>query len=297
MRDARACAGVVLYKPDRTLLAKQAEGLRGRVLFVFANGPVDAAVVTALAPADVRLICSKENVGLGQGLNAVTNAAVQEGFSHIMLLDQDSEPELDLLDRLTTRSLELEERGEKVAILAPRLVPPSEGFYKPIRYEWRRSLRGGALAAVDFAPTSGSLVNLAAYAEVGPFRDDFFIAGIDVEWGFRAWGRGWGSYLATDLEMPHRWGEAVSANELGKPQILRHSKLRNYYYARNVIATARLAHVPLRWRTRSCFALAAQIVVLAVQGTSGSLKPVWAGLVDGLRGRLGSAPAISTEPP
>lgn len=131
-REAPACAGVVLYNPDPALLARQAEGLRGQVLFVFANGPIDSDVLTALAPADVCLIRSEENVGLRQGLNAITDAALREGFSHILLLDQDSEPPPDLLDRLTTRCIALEQ-GEKVAVLAPRFVPPSEGFYKPVR--------------------------------------------------------------------------------------------------------------------------------------------------------------------
>ncbi len=291
MRGARACAGVVLYQPDAALLARQAEGLHGHTLFVFANGPVEARALAALAPTQLRLISSAENVGLGQGLNAVMRAAAAEGFSHVMLLDQDSEPPVGLLNALTERCLALEERGKKVAVLAPRLVPPQEGFYKPIRYEWRGSTRADGLAPLEFAPTSGSLVSLAAFAAAGPFRDDFFIAGLDVEWGFRAWAHGWGSYLASDLAMPHRWGEAVSEQELGKPQILRHAPLRNYYYVRNVIATARLPHVPLRWRLRSCAGLAAQIGLLALKGPPGALRPVRAGLVDGIRGRLGPAPA------
>ena len=288
-REARACAGVVLYKPDPALLARQAEGLRGRTLFAFVNGPVEARALAALAATDLHLIESDENAGLGRGLNAVTEAAVDEGFSHIMLLDQDSEPPAGLLDRLAVRSVALEHE-EKIAVLAPLLVPPVEGSYKPIRYERRALARRDGLTALDFAPTSGSLLNLKAYAAVGPFRDDFFIAGIDVEWGFRAWARGWASYLATDLAMPHRWGEAVSEEELGKAQILRHAPIRNYYYVRNVIATARLAHVPLRWRLRSCAALAAQVGLLALKGPPGSLGPVGAGLADGLRGRLGAAP-------
>lgn len=289
MRGARACAGVVLYRPDKGLLARQAEGLRGLRLFAFANGPVDAEALAALAPTDLHLIESEENVGLGRGLNVVMETAASEGFTHVMLLDQDSEPPPDLLDRLTARSLALEQH-EKIAVLAPLLVPPKEGFYKPIRYERRGAVRADGLSALDFAPTSGSLINLAAYPMVGPFRDDFFIGGIDVEWGFRAWNRGWGSYLATDLVMPHRWGEAVSEEELGKPQILRHSNLRNYYYARNVIATARLAHVPWCWRFKSSVALAAQFGILAMKGRSGSVKPACAGLLDGLWRRLGPAP-------
>lgn len=290
-RGARACAAVVLYRPELDLLARQAESLRGRTLFAFVNGPVEADILAALAPTDVRLIPSTENVGLGRGLNGVMEAAAHDGFSHVLLLDQDSEPPAALLDALTARCLALEERDEQVAVLCPRLVPPRDGFYKPIRYEWRGKPRADGLAALDFAPTSGSLVSVAAYAAIGPFRDDFFIAGLDVEWGFRAWARGWGSYLAPDLAMPHRWGEAVSEEELGKPQILRHTPIRNYYYVRNVIATARLAHVPLRWRIRSCAGLAAQIGLLALKGSPGSLKPVHAGLADGLRGRLGPAPA------
>ncbi len=70
-REAQACAGVVLYKPDPALLARQAEGLRGRTLFPFANGPFEAQALAALAPTDLRLIRSEENVGMGQGRNAV----------------------------------------------------------------------------------------------------------------------------------------------------------------------------------------------------------------------------------
>ncbi len=290
-RGGRACAAVVLYHPDTVLLAHQAEGLRGCALFAFANGPVDSDAIAALAPTDLRLISSPENVGLGRGLNAVMEAAAEQGFTHVMLLDQDSEPPAGILETLTERSLALERQGNMIAVLAPRLVPPQEGLYKQIRYEWRGKAGPGGFAAVDFAPTSGSLVSVAAYQAIGPFRDDFFIAGIDVEWGFRAWDRGWGSYVATDLEVPHRWGESVGQGELGKPQILRHTPIRNYYYARNVIATARLRHVPLGWRIKSCAGLVAQISLLALKGPPRSLYPVRAGIIDGFRGRLGPAPA------
>ncbi len=290
-QDRRSCAGVVLYGADAALLARQAEGLKGRTLFAFANGPVEPEVLQALAPTDLRLITSPDNVGLGRGLNQVVETAARQGFTHVMLLDQDSEPPPGLLEELAERFFALERKGDRIAVLAPRLVPPDQGFYKPIRYEWRSHTQGATVAAVDFAPTSGSIISTAAFAEIGPFREDFFIAGIDVEWGFRAWQRGWSSLIATDLAMAHRWGEAVSEDELGKAQILRHSPIRNYYYARNVVAVACLRHVPLRWRIRSCASLAAQIALLALKGHPGSLSPVRAGLRDGLRGRLGPAPS------
>lgn len=289
-QGVRACAAVVLYRPDPVLLSRLVEGLRGTRLFAFSNGELEADASRALAGADLCLITSSSNVGLGCGLNRVMDAALHEGFTHVLLLDQDSEPTSGLLAALAGRMRELERTGERIAVLAPDLVPPDEGFYKPIRYEWRGAPRSEGLAAVDFAPTSGSLVSAAAFRDIGAFRADFFIAGIDVEWGFRAWSKGWSSLVATTLPMPHRWGEAVSEGELGKPQILRHAPVRNYYYARNVVATAKLRHVPAAWRFRSCAALTAQIGLMMFNGPPGGLMPIWAGLRDGLAGRLGPAP-------
>jgi len=286
-----SCAAVVLHRPDPEILGRLAAGVHGYRLIAVANGPLSPAAQAALAGVDLRLIRNERNLGLGAGLNVATRAAAEEGFDHVLLLDQDSEPPPGLIKALTVRADALAQAGERVAVLAPRLLPPAEGNYRTIRYAWRGRARAGGLVPVDFAPTSGSLTSLAAYAEIGPFREDFFIAGIDVEWGFRAWSRGWSSYVATDLAMPHRWGEAASPEEATTPQILRHAPVRNYYYARNVVATARLPYVPALWRARSCVSLVAQIGLLALRGAPSSLRPVRAGLRDGVLGRMGPAPA------
>ncbi|WP_160937389.1 glycosyltransferase family protein [Teichococcus coralli] len=285
-----SCAAVVLHRPDPEILGRLAAGLRGHRLIAVANGPLAPSARSALGKVDLRLIENERNLGLGVGLNVATRAAAQEGFDHVFLLDQDSEPPQGLIRALTARADALARAGERAAVLAPRLLPPAEGNYRPIRYAWRGRTQVKGLAPVDFAPTSGSLTRLAAYAEIGPFREDFFIAGIDVEWGFRAWSRGWSSFVATDLAMPHRWGEAASPEDAATPQILRHAPVRNYYYARNVVATARLPYVPALWRARSCVSLVAQIGLLALRGSPSSLRPVRAGLRDGVLGRMGPAP-------
>ena len=104
-----------------------------------------------------------------------------------------------------------------------------------------------------------------------------------AQWNFKPAGGGW-SVAETAEHI------AVSEDELGKAQILRHAPIRNYYYARNVIAVARLAHVSPVWRIRSLAALGAQIGLIALKGAPGGLTPIWAGLRDGFAGRLGPAP-------
>jgi rhamnosyltransferase len=287
-----SAAGVVLYNPDPVFLANQMAGLADVALFAFLNGPIDPsalAAMRAVKPHGIRIIESDRNVGLAQGLNAIAQAAAAAGFRRLLLLDQDSEPPAGMVGHLDRRAAALAGEGRRAALVAPMLVVPPEGGYKPLRYAWRERPQPDGVCAVDFAPTSGSLVDLEALAAIGPFRDDFFIAGIDVEWGFRAWSRGYGSYVDSALAMTHRWGEESGRFGTLLPQIMRSSPLRTYYYARNVVATSKLAHVPMRWRLASGVRLAGQFGLLAATGRGDALRAIGAGVRDGLADRLGQA--------
>ena len=318
-------AGIVVHQPDtevlERLLSLVASG--GRRLFIFVNGPLDEPSDSLLGRlTSARVIRSRDNIGLGAGLNAIADAAIGESFSHVLLFDQDSEPSFDLAEQLLARWTSETAKGARLAVVAPLLVPPAQGHYRQIRYSWRSDSgrsdsgrsdsgrsdsgrsdsgrsgpgrsgsRPGPLLPVHFAPTSGSLVCLSAYTVIGPFREDFFIGGIDVEWGFRAWSRGYGSVIASDLTMVHRWGEAASPDAARTPQIMRHSGLRKYYYIRHAVYSLRLPFIPLSWRVRYALGLCSQIGYLAVHGRglrrTGAV--VFAALRDGATGRLGPVP-------
>jgi rhamnosyltransferase len=288
-------AGIVVHQPDtevlERLLSQVASG--GRRLFIFVNGPLDAQSDSLLERlTSARVIRSRENIGLGAGLNVIAEAAIAESFSHVLLLDQDSEPSVDLAEQLLARWTAETAKGARLAVVAPLLVPPAQGHYRPIRYSWRSGAGQGPLLPVHFAPTSGSLVCLSAYTVIGPFREDFFIGGIDVEWGFRAWSRGYGSVIARDLRMVHRWGEAASPDAARTPQIMRHSGLRKYYYIRHAVYSLRLPFIPLSWRLRYALGLCSQIGYLAVHGRGmrRTSAVVFAALRDGATGRLGPVP-------
>ena len=254
-------AATVLYHPELELLDAMLSSLdrAGRRIYIFVNAPLDQAVEDRLAGlANAVVIRSSTNVGLGAALNAILEWAASDGFQHVLLLDQDSAPAPDLPELLHKRFLERETTAEPLAMLGPLLVPPTGGHYLPIRHAWRRKRDG----AVDFLSTSGSLLSIATWVRVGPFRADYFIGGIDVEWGFRAWRRGYASLVAHDVQMVHRWGTPMDDEEAYRPQILRHSDLRVYYYIRNSVDCLKLAHVPLGWKVRHGLRLTAQIGAL-----------------------------------
>ena len=285
-------AGIVVYQPDAEVLGRLLSHLEldGRRLFIFVNGPLGQESGELLARlSSARIIRSEVNIGQGAGLNAITEAAISESFSHLMLFDQDSEPSTDLPEQLLMRWSAEMAKGARLVLVGPLLVPPAEGHYRQIRYAWCSGSGKKLLVPVHFAPTSGSLICLAAFPTIGRFRDDFFIGGIDVEWGFRAWKLGYGSVIARDLTMEHRWGERASSEAARTPQILRQSNLRRYYYIRNLVYSLGLPSIPLAWRLRFALGLCAQLGYLIISGRGGGKIGVetCVALRDGVAGRLG----------
>jgi rhamnosyltransferase len=297
-RAARAQAvGTVLFKPDPALLERLLQPLvaEGCDVFIYVNGQLEAPVEGILsAHPNVKLIRSSANIGQGAGLNALLAAAAESGQTSIILFDQDSTPGPGFAALLANRFAALGEKqwNTKIAAVGPLLVPPKGSAFLPIKY-WRRPPQAGEPpGAVEFLPTSGTLVSVAAWKDVGPFREDYFIGGIDVEWGYRARAIGWISVVADDIQMHHRWGEEHGNQHFVQSQFLRQPAPRVYYYIRNAIDGMRLPHMPWSWKWRQATRMTAQIGLgLISRGqTTVTAKLVWRALSDGYAGRLGPSP-------
>lgn len=279
------------------LLGQLMESLDGSGIrvFAFVNGELSGEAEAALEIGDVEVLRSEENVGLSAALNLAIEAAIAEGYSEFVLFDQDSSPEPCMLELLLERFKRLQALYGNLAVLGPQLLPPDGTSYLPLIYDWRRVSVEAPAGEVDFVPTSGSILSIEAWRQVGPFRDDYFIADIDVEWCFRAWSRGWRCMVAKDVFMIHRWGVEAPSHERSRyqHQIVRQSPVRLYYYIRNSVAGLRLSHFPFRWKRSRGFRLAAQIVIAVWQRPASELPRqfVWRAVSDGWRGRLGPVPA------
>lgn len=295
---------IVLYRPDCKLLSDLLGACRtsGSPVYAFLNGPVSAEVDRCLSgPPVVRVIRSETNVGQGAGLNVLVHAAVADGADRIFLFDQDTTPEPQILSELCACAVGLERQGVPLAALGPKLVPPAGSGYLPVRYARRPSAIApiSSVEFVDFLPTSGTLLMLSAWREVGPFRADYFIGGIDVEWSFRAWSRGWRCAVSPDLTVDHRWGEDrdETPGQIPTPQILRQSPERIYYYIRNATDALSLPHMPARWKLNQCARLAGQLAVTFAFSRNRALlfRTVARAISDGCAGRLGPVGADLME--
>jgi len=286
-------AATVLYRPDPvvTLPMLQSLAARPRRIYVFINGPIEDTIVASLASfPTVVIIRSAVNLGLGYALNAMLEHAVAEGTKHVLLLDQDATIRPELPEQIMAYAEAVDDSAgslgpEPDAAFAPLLVPPPGEHYRKIRYSWRDT-RGD----VSYLPTCGTVISTAAWTKVGPFRADYFIGVIDVEWGFRARSLGYALRVVKQLQIQHRWGPAQQGWTSIWPQVLRQSDERNYYHIRNTIDCLKQPHVPTGWKVRQSAVLSAQIALLILVLLVGARKRVLIlrAVTDGVTGRLGS---------
>lgn len=288
----RIAAGVVLFGPQRERLLALIAAVAPEVgqVYLFVNGRLDPQIRAELlqfGPA-VELIDAPVNFGIATALNMLALAAALGDFEAICLFDQDSRPPPGMVMGLAATRQRLALSGAFPAIVGPLMVTPEGESYKAPRVFRRAGETNTAGATpVDFLATSGSLLDIAVFRQVGLFRDDYFIDAVDLEWCFRAWDAGFSIWLDPTQTMPHTVGEGqIRAGAVAMP---RQKLFRMATYVRNNVYGLRLRHVPRGFRARQIIYLPAQCLLYwRDHGYSRAVaRRLWQAAADGARGRLG----------
>ncbi|MEB6378348.1 glycosyltransferase family 2 protein [Leclercia adecarboxylata] len=157
------------------------------------------------------------NIGIASALNRGCLSAIKDGFEWIMTMDQDSTfPEHEITKFLY--EFEAKIKGyEDIAIVAPRSSDlQSHGF-------------------VEKVITSGNIVNLHAYQQVGGFDDELFIDEVDHDFCFKLIQANYKIFLLSNVRMAHSLGNSKIHNFIFnyKFHVMHHSPVRKYYIIRN----------------------------------------------------------------
>ena len=221
--------------------------------------------------------------GANRGLAAALNQGVAEApdVDAYLLLDQDSTVPADLVSQLWAAL----ERDERIAIASPApWDPDAERFLDP------RTRARPEVADMDVVITSGMLLRRAAARELGDFRVDFFVDGVDQDYCLRARRAGWRIVQDRRVLLPHSLGE-TRWHGIGPLRVraTHHPTWRLYWMARNGVVLIRenLRQRP-RWALTSIALLAySTMAVAAFEPPRGPrLSAIRAGVRDGLSGRL-----------
>lgn len=297
-------AVVVTYLPDVSLLHELLIALSSQVTWIWVvdNTPqADMCVEDMLSGIDVpnlRLIRLGENLGIAKALNVGIEAALAAGASHLLLSDQDSLPQADMVAGLLRAERECSAHGNRVGAVGPTFTDAHTGITFPFQAQVPGKFFYGHLRASAVQPvvealtliTSGKLIPAEVWRVVGPMREDFFIDYVDIEWSHRARAADFHLYGTVWARMMHRMGDAqLRVWYFGWRCESAYSPLRVYYRIRNFVALCKLGFIPARWKIRNGWYWTGFIYSQVIYGYSriSSLHMAVRGLWDGLRGRMG----------
>jgi len=296
---ATVCAIVVSYRPEIGALRRLFFATLPQVdaLVVVENGASDAAFdrFCAQTQSDKIVILKQDrNIGLAAAFNRGIAWAHQRGFSHVLLLDQDSEPTQGMVCALM-QGLVASSAGRKIAAVGPRFHDAREDRYAPfVRIAFpisRKIFTPGesGLVGCDFLISSGSLIPMAALADIGPMDEGLFIDNVDLEWGFRALAKGYSLIGVCAATMHHRLGHGRRRLPFGLGFIVVHDPIRLYYIMRNRLLLYRLPHTPAVWIAQDAPRVTVKFLLFSVlvRPRLRNVRLMLAGLRDGLLGRSG----------
>lgn len=285
---------VVSYHPDR-MLAGELAALESQVarILVVDNGS-DSADLKFLEDSSAELVRLGTNIGIGAAHNVGINRARELGATHVMLMDQDSLPEPDMVERLLAAEAALVARGEKVGAVGPVYHDPrlakSWPFFRMSRFGVKaHECAGERYVACDFLISSGTLIRMAVIDDVGAMNAAYFLEHVDTEWSLRARFAGYGLFGVCDARMDHHLGDDTVAVPITGKRVQVYRAYRHYYLFRNSLLLWRERHAILPWKLNEIKRLLSRLLFfpLFVAPRAQRLRFMLLGLWHGLLGRTG----------
>jgi len=230
----------------------------------------------------VSIIRNRKNLGLGFALNQGVNFARSLGFTYVILFDQDSEVYENTISMMCKISMSIEDQSVGMLGAAYKSMPDSKSSV--ISYVKKKGII-----------TSGSLVPISLFENVGEFRSDYFIDCLDSEFCLRLRKNGYSIYQTSTNLLKHAVGNPINHKIFGLRFLsTRHGADRRYYIARNHLVMLReyrtmLSKIPLFWfiKTIRRSMYYAFIVICFEREKMLKLKAITTGIKDGLFNKMG----------
>lgn len=292
-------AGIVTFGPELLRLRENLGAIHPQVdaVVIWDNGSRNIEDVRELAAAfkGTTLLESANNVGIAAALNRLAEAAVAAGASWLVTLDQDSVSPPRMVEHLLEAAT-----TEAAAIVTPHIIDRNKGSLVsagleglPATEHYRQPARRGAI-------TSGSLVRLSAWNEVGGFDERLFIDYVDYDFNQRILDSGHSIIRSNRTHLLHEVGRAkatwlrIPRKDLsGRWKLERfysfgHSPFRCYYKARNRVMFTRKYGRKLGLTHEGAWQLPQQIAltVLFEDQRGAKLRAFLKGIRDGMRERI-----------
>lgn len=220
-------AVIVLYKPELELLSRNiSQVLKTSIssIILIDNSPneLDNSFLLSFNSKIINYVYNNGNKGIAYGLNAGLKIADSLGYNWVLQLDQDS---IIPMDMINIYDLFLSKNKDNVGMLCPQLLQGVD----------RKTGDATCISKVLFAITSGSLININAWNDIGRYDEKLFIDGVDHDICIRLWLNNYPIIQFDQLYLNHRLGIIKRKKIMGRniTVCVGHSPFRFYYMVRN----------------------------------------------------------------
>lgn len=270
---------VITYYPDKDTEANISSYLEKLdTLIIWENTPLrdQSRYKITFPEGKTRIVymgCG-DNVGIGEALNKAAQYGIENHFSHLLTMDQDS----SFGEGVFSQYKESIEHISDPTCMAFRIGDESQN-------EQEYSYATGFI-------TSGTIHPLAVFEKVGFFRADFFIDAIDCEFSSRIKQKGYKIIRINKVQMHHRLGYPLEYSFLGKKRFTpNYSAFRTYYLSRNYFVLNKIyskeEYEGFKWFLKSYCFWRPIAIVWAEKDKYKKLKALVLGIYHGLLGKTG----------
>lgn len=251
---------VVAYYPEISALKQLLNATLPQVdsIVVVDNSPSanDSLIEICKEGSKLHYVCLGDNMGIAYAHNIGIEWAYEKGAEYILILDQDSLPYSDMVEKLKQTMTNYDGVSDvpNIAAVGPVYVDVRSGFSSyfkaslfgvPYRYNPQKVNQYQSSVVVTFLISSGSLIPMKALLDFGGMRSNYFIDHVDTEWCFRARLKGYKLLGTHDAIMQHSLGDKVKRIWLFHMRnVAYHSPLRDYYMFRNTLLMIRDVKIP-----------------------------------------------------
>lgn len=279
-QSAVVSAIIVTYFPD-TLFEERLKRISNQVsqCIVIDNSSNTAVQdrLRIISSEKVELLFNSRNIGLGAALNQGVILAKKMHSDYVLFFDQDSQADDDIVEKL--REIYDLSKEQVVGVVGANFRSIVSGRLGI------RCAKGRVSREVETVITSGSLLSISVYDAVGPFREDFFIECIDLEYCLRLRRHGYAVVISCRPLMTHAAGKMRETRLFGRSVLLSDHEPRRYYYMmRNFFILMRIySFSEFSWISRACLnhlKMCAKILFYE-QGRISKMKDIVVGCRDG----------------